>query len=145
MRANVNTHDGKNIPVFMGSYGVGISRLVGAVIEANHDENGILWPKQVTPWNYNIINLKKGNQDCDAISLKLYNLMNENYVSVLYDDTFERAGAKLARADLIGLPYQIIIGPKGVKDQLFDLKNRKNGEITKLSYNELLNFIRINT
>ncbi|MDC0228148.1 proline--tRNA ligase [Alphaproteobacteria bacterium] len=145
MKANVNAHDGKNIPVFMGSYGVGISRLVGAVIEANHDENGILWPKQITPWYYNIINLKRGDQDCDATCLKLYNLMNENYDTVLYDDTYERAGFKLARADLIGLPYQIIIGPKGVKDQLYDLKNRKNGEITKLSYNELLNFIKINT
>ena len=145
MKANVNTDDGKSIPVFMGSYGVGISRLVGAIIEANHDEKGIIWPKQITPWNYNIINLKRGDQDCDATCLKLYNLMNENYDSVLYDDTYERAGAKLARSDLIGMPYQIIIGPNGVKDQLFDLKIRKNGEITKLSYNELLNFIKINT
>jgi len=144
MKANVNTDDGKSMPVFMGSYGVGISRLVGAIIEANHDEKGIIWPKQITPWNYNIINLKMGDQDCDAACLKLYNLMNENYDSVLYDNTYERAGAKLARADLIGMPYQIIIGPNGVKDQLFDLKIRKNGEITKLSYNELLNFIKIN-
>ena len=144
MKANVNTDDGKSIPVFMGSYGVGISRLVGADIEANHDEKGIIWPKQITPWYYNIINLKSGDQDCDSMCLKLYDLMKKNCNTVLYDDTYERAGTKLARADLIGLPYQIIIGPNGIKDQLFDLKNRKNGDVTKLSYNELLNFIEIN-
>ena len=128
----------------MGSYGVGLSRLVGAIIEANHDQHGIIWPSEITPWDYNIINLKNGNNDCDNICLKLYNLI-DNKSNVLYDDTDERAGAKLARADLIGLPYQIIIGPKGVKQELYDLKCRKSGEISKLSYNELLNFVQTNT
>ena len=144
MRATISDRVGENIAVFMGSYGVGLSRLVGAVIEANHDQKGIIWPKEVTPWDYNIINLKCGNIDCDKICSELYNAMNNNEIKVLYDDTDERAGAKLARADLIGLPYQIIIGPKGIKDQLYDLKCRKSGDISKLSYDELLNFFQTN-
>ena len=144
MRATISDRVGENIPVFMGSYGVGLSRLVGAVIEANHDQKGIIWPKEVTPWDYNIINLKCGDIDCDKICSELYNAMNHNEIKVLYDDTDERAGAKLARADLIGLPYQIIIGPKGIKDQLYDLKCRKSGDISKLSYDELLNFVQTN-
>ena len=143
MNASVSDSEGKSISPYMGSYGVGLSRLVGAVIEANHDNNGIVWPKEVTPWSYNIINLKSGDHTCDKICSNLYKLMKENSLSVLYDDTLERAGAKLAKADLIGLPYQIIIGPKGVKDKLFDVKNRKSGDVSKLSYNELLNFLNI--
>ena len=144
MRATISDRVGENIPVFMGSYGVGLSRLVSAVIEANHDQKGIIWPKEVTPWDYNIINLKCGDIDCDKICSELYNAMNNNEIKVLYDDTEERAGAKLARADLIGLPYQIIIGSKGIKDQLYDLKCRKSGDISRLSYDELLNFVQTN-
>ena len=144
MKANISDRKGDNIPVFMGSYGVGLSRLVGAVIEANHDQKGIIWPKEITPWDYNIINLKSGDDSCEKICLDLYKIINKNSLKVIYDDTDERAGAKLARADLIGLPYQIIIGPKGIKDQLYDLKFRKSGEISRLSYNELLNFVQTN-
>ena len=144
MRATISDRVGENIPVFMGSYGVGLSRLVGAVIEANHDQKGIIWPKEITPWDYNIINLKSGDTDCDRICLDMYNEMNHKSLKVLYDDTDDRAGTKLARADLIGLPYQIIIGPKGIKDQLYDLKCRKSGDISRLSYNELLNFVQTN-
>ena len=144
MRATISNKEGENVPVFMGSYGVGLSRLVGAVIEANHDKYGIIWPKEITPWDYNIINLKSGDNDCDKICLNIYNLIKDNRIDVLYDDTDERTGAKLARADLIGLPYQIIIGPKGIKDQLYDLKCRKSGDISRLSYSELLNFIQTN-
>ena len=141
MNAIVNKNDGKNIPVYMGSYGVGLSRLVGAVIEANHDKDGIIWPQEIAPWHYNLINLKSGDEACDNACKDLYKLIQENNYTVLYDDTDERAGAKLARADLLGLPFQIIIGPKGIKEKLFDLKNRKNGKIERLSYNELSNFI----
>ena len=144
MRATISNREGVNVPVFMGSYGVGLSRLVGAIIEANHDKYGIIWPKEITPWDYNIINLKSGDNDCDNICLNIYNLIKDNRIDVLYDDTDERTGAKLARADLIGLPYQIIIGPKGIKDQLYDLKCRKSGDISRLSYSELLNFIQTN-
>ena len=144
MRATISDRVGENIPVFMGSYGVGLSRLVGAVIEANHDQKGIIWPKEITPWDYNIINLKYGDTDCDRICLDMYNEMNHKSLKVLYDDTDDRVGTKLARADLIGLPYQIIIGPKGIKEQLYDLKCRKSGDISRLSYNELLNFVQTN-
>jgi prolyl-tRNA synthetase len=144
MKATISDKEGVNVPVFMGSYGVGLSRLVGAVIEANHDKHGIIWPKEITPWDYNIINLKSGDNDCDNICLNIYNLIKDNKIDVLYDDTDERTGAKLARADLIGLPYQIIIGPKGIKEQLYDLKCRKSGDISRLSYCELLNFIQTN-
>ena len=144
MRATISDKVGENTPVFMGSYGVGLSRLVGAIIEANHDQNGIIWPIEIAPWDYNIINLKYGDADCDKICLDLYNTMDQSGLKVLYDDTDERAGAKLARADLIGLPYQIIIGPRGIKEQLYDLKCRKSGVVSRLSYNELLNVVQSN-
>lgn len=144
MQANINTNIGSNIPAYMGSYGVGLSRLVGAVIEANHDEKGIIWPKELTPWYYNLINLKNGDDDCDNICYDLYNKIKSMSKTVLYDDTMDRAGSKLAKADLIGIPFQIIIGPRGIKDKIFDLKDRRNGEIKKLSYDELINFISTN-
>ena len=144
MKATISDKMGENTPVFMGSYGVGLSRLVGAAIEANHDKKGIIWPKEITPWDYNIINLKCGDSNCDRICLDLYNSMKQAELKVLYDDTDERAGAKLARADLIGLPYQIIIGPRGIKEELYDLKCRKSGVISRLSYNELLNLVQSN-
>ena len=80
MNATVSDSDGQNIPVYMGSYGVGLSRLVGAVIEANHDKDGIVWPKEITPWYYNIINLKVGDEDCDNACLDLYNLIREKNI-----------------------------------------------------------------
>ena len=144
MKANISDKTGDKIPVFMGSYGVGLSRLVGAVIEANHDEKGIIWPKEIAPWDYNIINLKSGDNECEKICSDLYEVMNKNTLKVLYDNTNERAGTKLARADLIGLPFQIIIGPKGLKDQLCDLKCRESGDISRLSFDELLNFVQTN-
>ena len=144
MRATISDKVGENTPVFMGSYGVGLSRLVGAIIEANHDQKGIIWPIEIAPWDYNIINLKCGDADCDRKCLDLYNTMDQSGLKVLYDDTDERAGAKLARADLIGLPYQIIIGPRGIKEQLYDLKCRKSGVVSRLSFNELLNVIQSN-
>ena len=144
MQANINTNEGKSVPVYMGSYGVGLSRLVGAIIESSHDKDGIIWPEEIAPWYYNLINLKKGDEECDKICFDIYNLIKKNSKTVLYDDSMERAGAKLAKADLIGLPFQIIIGPRGIEDKIFDLKNRKNGHIKKLSYNELINFINNN-
>ena len=105
----------------------------------------IFFPIRVKGWRFvryfNIINLKVGDEDCDYTCMDLYKLIRDKKYTVLYDDTDERAGAKLARADLLGLPYQIIIGPRGIKEKLFDLKNRKNGKIESLSYDELSNFI----
>ncbi len=91
MRATISDKVGENTPVFMGSYGVGLSRLVGAIIEANHDQKGIIWPIEIAPWDYNIINLKCGDADCDRICLDLYNTMDQSGLKVLYDDTDERS------------------------------------------------------
>ena len=126
----------------MGSYGVGVSRLVGAIIEAFHDDKGIVWPKEVTPFMINIINLNVENEDCNNFSNKIYEFCNKLCIDVLYDDTKESAGSKLATADLIGLPYQIIIGPKGTKNDIFDVKIRKSNEVLNMKFEQVLNFIK---
>ena len=99
----------------MGSYGVGVSRLVGAIIEASHDAAGCIWPVPVAPFEAGLLNLKSGDAATDAACGDLYAKLKAAGIDVLYDDTDERAGGKFATADLIGLPYQLIVGPKGVK------------------------------
>ncbi len=141
MNANVTRDDGVSVPVFMGSYGVGVSRLVGAIIESSHDEKGIIWPKQVAPFLFNLINLKVGDEKCDTICDEIYNYFLKNNFDILFDDKDESPGSKLARADLIGMPYQIIIGPKGVKEGVYDIKLRDTQEIKKLNIEQLFNFI----
>jgi prolyl-tRNA synthetase len=127
MGCRVQGPDGSMIPVQMGSYGIGVSRLVGAIIEASHDEAGIVWPLPVAPFEVGLINLKGGDKDTDAACETLYSGLQTAGVSVLYDDTTERAGAKFASMDLIGLPYQLIVGPKGVKSGEVEVKDRKSG------------------
>ena len=141
MNANVTRDDGVSVPVFMGSYGVGVSRLVGAIIESSHDEKGIIWPKQVAPFLFNLVNLKVGDKKCDSICSEIYNYFLKNDIDILFDDKDESPGSKLVKADLIGIPYQIIIGPKGVKEGVYDLKLRKTQEIKKLNIEQLFNFI----
>jgi len=125
--------DGKEMPVQMGSYGVGVSRLVGAIIEASHDENGIIWPEPVAPFKAGLINLKNGDREADAACEDLYARLNAAGVSVLYDDTDERAGGKFSNMDLIGLPWQLVVGPRGLKNGVVELKNRASGERVELS------------
>jgi prolyl-tRNA synthetase len=127
MKAVVTGPDGVERPVLGGSYGVGVSRLVGALIEAGHDEAGIIWPDSVAPFRVGIANLKVGDAETDAASLKIYNALQKAGIDVLYDDTDERPGAKFARLDLIGLPYQIIIGPKGLAEGQVEVKSRSTG------------------
>ena len=127
MKAVVTGPDGVERPVLGGSYGVGVSRLVGALIEAGHDEAGIIWPESVAPFRVGIANLKAGDTETDAASLKIYNALQKAGIDVLYDDTDERPGAKFARLDLIGLPYQIIIGPKGLAEGQVEVKSRSTG------------------
>jgi prolyl-tRNA synthetase len=127
MKAVVTGPDGVERPVLGGSYGVGVSRLVGALIEAGHDEAGIIWPDAVAPFRVGIANLKVGDAETDAASLKIYNALQKAGIDVLYDDTDERPGAKFARLDLIGLPYQIIIGPKGLAEGQVEVKSRSTG------------------
>jgi len=117
----------------MGSYGVGVSRLVGAIIEACHDDNGIIWPESVAPFKVGLVNLKSGDADVDAMCQKLYAELEGAGVEVLYDDRDERAGAKFATMDLLGLPYQLVVGPKGLKDGVVEIKVRATGERETLS------------
>ncbi len=131
--------DGKPVPVHSGSYGIGVSRLAAGIIEASHDENGIIWPDPVAPFNVGIINLKSGDADTDAACERVHNELSNAGIDVLYDDTDERAGAKFATMDLIGLPRQLVIGPRGLKEGQVELKQRKSGEKQSLSLDEAIN------
>ena len=128
MNAVVASPNG-DVAVEMGSYGIGVSRLVGALIEANHDEAGIKWPEQVAPFKVGLINLKKGDSACDEACEKLYRALGSE---VLYDDREERAGVKFADMDLIGLPWQLVIGPKGAAAGMVEIKNRATGEKSEM-------------
>lgn len=127
MKASVTGADGADKPVHSGSYGVGVSRLVGAIIEASHDDAGIKWPESVAPFKVGLLNLKQGDSATDAACEELYRELHARGVDVLYDDTDERAGAKFATVDLIGLPWQVIVGPKGLADGKVELKRRSDG------------------
>jgi prolyl-tRNA synthetase len=133
MKATVTGSDGAEKPVHGGSYGVGVSRLAGAIIEASHDEAGIKWPEAVAPFKVGLLNLKQGDAATDAACEKLYRELNTRGVDVLYDDTDERAGAKFASMDLIGLPWQLIVGPKGLADGKVELKRRSDGSRESVS------------
>ena len=125
--------NGEEVAVEMGSYGIGVSRLVGAIIEASHDDDGIIWPEQVAPFKVGLINLKVGDAACDRTCQDLYAHLRENDVSVLYDDRDDRAGVKFADMDLIGLPWQVVIGPRGLKNGIVELKKRSSGEKAEVS------------
>ena len=105
-----------------------MSRLVGGIIEASHDDDGIVWPWAVAPFHVGLINLKTGHDGCDALCGKLYDTLSQNGLDVLYDDRDERAGAKFSNMDLIGLPWQAIIGPRGADAGEVEIKNRATGE-----------------
>jgi prolyl-tRNA synthetase len=128
MKALVTGPDGKDVPVQMGSYGVGVSRLLGAIIEASHDDSGIIWPESVAPFDVGIINMRQGDAACDEACQTAYRALTAAGRDVLYDDTDTRGGAKFATMDLIGLPWQLIVGPKGVAEGVVEVKNRKTGE-----------------
>jgi prolyl-tRNA synthetase len=138
MGAKVAGSDGKDHFLSGGSYGIGPSRLVAAIIEASHDENGIIWPAAVAPFHVALINMKPGDAGCDALCEKLQAAYERAGKDVLYDDTDARAGAKFATADLIGLPWQVIVGPRGVADGTVEVKNRKTGERDVKKVDELL-------
>ncbi len=138
MRALVTGPDGVERPVIGGSYGVGVSRLVGALIEANHDEAGIIWPDSVAPFAVGIANLKVGDAASDAACVKLYGALKKAGIDVLYDDLDERPGAKFARLDLIGLPDQIIVGPKGLAEGKVEVKRRRTGAREMMSVGEVV-------
>ncbi|MBI1364906.1 MAG: proline--tRNA ligase [Alphaproteobacteria bacterium] len=128
MKAVVAGPEGKDIPVEMGSYGIGVSRLVGAIIEAHHDDAGCKWPMAVAPFHVGLINLKQGDAATDAACETAYAALEKAGVEVFYDDTPARPGEKFARMDLIGLPYQLVIGPRGLAAGEVEIKRRADGE-----------------
>ncbi|HEX6142250.1 MAG TPA: proline--tRNA ligase [Geminicoccaceae bacterium] len=138
MGAVVMGPDGQEVPVHMGSYGIGVSRLVGALIEANHDGAGIVWPEPVAPFRIGLINLRPGDEACRSACADLEAKLKRAGVELLYDDTEESAGAKFAAMDLIGLPLQVVVGPRGLKQGVVELKDRRSGERSELAPDALL-------
>lgn len=129
MNALVSNKYGKKIPIQMGSYGIGISRLVAAVIEVSHDDKGIVWPLQIAPFKVSIINLNMRDKRSLEISQNIYDVLRAKKIDVLFDNTFDRPGVKFAKHDLIGTPWQIIVGPKKAENKLVELKCRASGRV----------------
>ena len=138
MKAEIQTQDGSLQTIHGGSYGIGVSRLVGAIIEASHDDNGIIWPASVSPFDAGIISMKPDDSDVAAVADSAYEKLQAAGKEPLYDDTGERAGAKFARMDLIGLPWQITVGPRGVKSGTAELKQRASGEKDEVSLEDAI-------
>jgi prolyl-tRNA synthetase len=136
--AVVTGPDGRDVTAEMGSYGIGVSRLAGAIIEASHDDDGIIWPEAVAPFKVGLINLKTGDAACDKACEGLYRQLNDAGVEVLMDDREGRAGVKFADMDLIGLPWQVVIGPKATQAGIVELKNRASGEREEVSPEDAL-------
>ena len=131
--AYVQTEDGERVPLHMGSHGIGVSRLVGAIIEASHDDKGIIWPEGVTPFHCGIVNLRQGDSACDAACHGIQLALEKRGLEPLYDDREERAGAKFATMDLIGLPWRITVGPRGLEKNVVELTSRRTGESEEMS------------
>ncbi len=136
MGAVVVNDKGERVPVHMGSHGIGVSRLMGAIIEASHDERGIIWPEGVTPFHAGIVNLRQGDTATDAACESLYAALRARGLDPLYDDTAERAGAKFASMDLIGLPWRLTVGPRGLAAGKVELTSRRTGESEELTPDE---------
>jgi len=136
MGAVVVNDKGERVPVQMGSHGIGVSRLLGAIIEAGHDDKGIIWPEGVTPFHVGLVNLKQGDSATDAACADLYKALVARGLDPLYDDRDERAGAKFATMDLIGLPWRITVGPRGLASGKVDLTSRRTGASEEMTAEE---------
>ena len=141
MGASVTAPDGTNKPVHMGSYGIGVSRLVGGIIEASHDDRGIIWPRAVAPFDVAVVNLKAEDETCDSCADDLYAKLQAAGADPLYDDRDDRPGAKLAAIDLIGIPWQIVVGPRGMANGVVEVKNRRTGEAVEVSPDSALSMV----
>ena len=139
MKAEVQTKEGELVTIHGGSYGVGVSRCVGAIIEASHDENGIIWPDEVAPFGAGIISMKPDAEDVSEVADEAYDKLSAAGKDPLYDETADRAGPKFARMELIGLPWQLTVGPRGVKSGTVELKRRATGEKEDLSLESAIN------
>ncbi|HEV7658206.1 MAG TPA: proline--tRNA ligase [Allosphingosinicella sp.] len=138
MGFTVQTADGGQVHPEMGSYGIGVSRLMGAIIEASHDEGGIIWPESVAPFQVGLINMRADDEKCAAAADDIYARLDQAGIETLYDDRDERGGAKFAAMDLIGLPWQLIVGPRGLEKGVVELKRRATGEREELSLESAL-------
>jgi prolyl-tRNA synthetase len=138
MGLRVSGADGQMVTPMMGSYGIGVSRLVAAIIEASHDEAGIIWPESVAPWKVGLVTMRQDDQPTIAAAEDLYAKLKAAGVETLYDDRDERGGVKLGSIDLMGLPWQVIIGPRGVAAGTVELKNRATGDREELSVESAL-------
>jgi prolyl-tRNA synthetase len=143
MKAAVVGPKSEEITIEMGSYGIGVSRLVGSIIEASHDDAGIIWPESVAPFKVGLINLNAGDEACVTACDGMYKQLEELGVPVLYDDREGRAGVKFADMDLIGLPWQLIAGPRGLKNGQVEIKNRRSGERQELSIEAALSRLTV--
>ena len=142
MKASIVNMDGKNSYVYMGSYGIGVSRLVATIIECFNDESGIIWPISVAPFKVNIINLKNSDQECYQKSLEIHDLFEKKGIEVIFDDRNESAGKKFSDSDLIGIPFQLIIGPRELKNGNVELKTRKTNEKEIISFDSAVDKIK---
>jgi prolyl-tRNA synthetase len=138
LKAQVQDKDGNPVTVHMGSYGIGVSRMPAAIIEASHDDNGIIWPEAVAPFRVGLVNIKVDDKAGTTMAEDIYARLKNAGVEVLYDDRDERAGAKFAEMDLIGLPWQLVVGPRGAAKGQVEMKNRKTGEKVELSVDAAL-------
>jgi prolyl-tRNA synthetase len=138
MGLKVSGPDGTMVTPQMGSYGIGVSRLVGAIIEASHDDAGIIWPEAVAPWKVGLVTMRGDDEASVKVADEIYEKLTAAGVEVLYDDRDERGGVKLGSMDLIGLPWQLIIGPRGLAQGLVELKNRRTGEKEELPIDSAL-------
>ena len=141
MGATILSKEGKHIPVEMGSYGIGVSRLIGAIIEAFHDEKGIIWPLSVAPFHVGILTVQT-NDLCTSLAETIYQILENAGIQVLYDDRKVSVGIKFADMDLIGIPYQIIIGSHHAKEEIIEMKHRKTGKIIFLPIHDILNWLK---
>ncbi|ARN84372.1 proline--tRNA ligase [Candidatus Nucleicultrix amoebiphila] len=143
LKAHIIDKGGQNITVHMGCYGIGVSRLVAAIIEASHDDVGIVWPASVAPFDVALLNLKPDDEKCTKASDDLYLKLQQHCLDVLYDDRSERSGVKFATHDLIGLPWQIRFGSRSLESNTYELKNRRTGEVLEnVSWDNLIDAIK---
>jgi prolyl-tRNA synthetase len=138
MGLSVQTSEGASVHPYMGSYGIGVSRLAGGIIEASHDEAGIVWPESVAPYRVGLINMRSDDANCTSAADDIYGRLQQAGIETLYDDRDERGGAKFATMDLIGLPWQLVVGPKGLGKGVVELKRRAGGEREELSVESAL-------
>ena len=142
MKASIVNPDGKSSDVYMGSYGIGVSRLVATIIECFNDDKGIIWPISVAPFKVNIINLKNSDNDCYKKCIEIHDLLEKIGIETIFDDRNESAGKKFSDGDLIGIPFQLIIGPRDFKNGNVELKNRKTNDKEILSFDKAIDKIK---